>query len=216
MTATDRRLWFGPVAALLLCAGVVAIALATPGYSHVRQTVSELGEIGSPGRIAFTVLLLLVAACLLVFAAAAARTLRELGHSALPAYFVGAMAVSTAGVGVFPFPHALHNVFGMSELVGYQAPLVAVLACRKAGGARSVVLFSVVMYLVILLALVANLSVLDRSGELWLRIQPVYGIAQRSLFAAWFLWCAGFAVLLMRVHQRANDSLRPTPLRGTT
>ena len=34
------------------------------------------------------------------------------------------MALSAAGVGVFAYPHPLHNVFGISELVGYQAPLV--------------------------------------------------------------------------------------------
>ena len=47
-----------------------------------------------------------------------------------------------------------------------------------------------------LLAIVVNLSVLDRSGGLWVRIQPFYGIAQRALFAAWFMWCAGYALLL--------------------
>jgi hypothetical protein len=41
------RLWFGPIAALLLFAGIFAVGLITPGYSHVRQTVSELGEVGS-------------------------------------------------------------------------------------------------------------------------------------------------------------------------
>ena len=65
------------------------------------------------------------------------------------------------------------------------------------------------MYFVVLLAIAVNMSVLDRSGDLWAHIQPIYGIAQRSLFAAWFLWCAGYAVLLMRAHQRANNSFMP-------
>jgi len=60
MTDTPIRLWLGPIAAVLLFAGMFAVGLMIPGYSHVRQTVSELGEVGSPGRVAFCILLLLV------------------------------------------------------------------------------------------------------------------------------------------------------------
>ena len=203
---TVRRLWFGPIAALLLLVGLLAIGWMTPGYSHIRQTVSELGEVGSPGRIAFSVLLSLVAACLLVFASGVAHALRGAGYSALPAYFVGAMAISAAGVGIFSFPHPLHNVVGMSELIGYQSPLVAALVCRKALNARRLVTFSFVMYALILVALAANMTSMDRHGDLWTHIQPLYGVVQRSLFAAWFFWCAGYAVLLMRLSH--EQSLR--------
>jgi hypothetical membrane protein len=195
------RLWLGPVAALLLFAGMFAIGLMIPDYSHVRQTVSELGEVGSPGRIAFSVLLSLVAACLIVFAGGVARVLRKSGFSTLPAYFVGAMAISAAGVGLFAFPHPLHNVFGMSELVGYQAPLAAALVCRRAPHARRLVVFSMAMYALVALTIAANMTTLDRHGVIWAHIQPYYGVVQRLLFAAWFFWCAGYALLLMRMRQ---------------
>jgi hypothetical membrane protein len=198
---TNFRLWLGPVAALLLLTGIAAIGLMTPDYSHVRQTVSELGEIGSPGRVPFAVLLSLVAACLIVFASGVARTLRASGSSKLPAWFIGAMAVSAAGVGLFAFPHPLHNVFGMSELVGYQAPLVAAVVCRAIPNGRQLTAFSFAMYGLVLLAIAANLTTLDRHGDLWARIQPIYGVVQRFLFAAWFVWCAGFALLLMRLRR---------------
>ncbi|OOG60279.1 DUF998 domain-containing protein [Rhodanobacter sp. C03] len=194
-------LWFGPIAALLLFTGIFAIGLMTPGYSHIRQTVSELGEAGSPGRIVFSVLLSIVAACLIVFAGGVARTLREAGYSTLPAYFVGAMAISAAGVGIFAYPHPLHNVFGMSELAGYQAPLVAALVCRTASNARQLTRFSIVMYALVMLAIAANLTTLDRHGDLWAHIRPFYGVVQRLLFAAWFFWCAGYAALLMRMRR---------------
>ena len=42
------RLLFGPVAAAVLVLGVAGLALMVPGYSDVRQTVSEIGEVGSP------------------------------------------------------------------------------------------------------------------------------------------------------------------------
>ena len=199
MAIRDSRLWFGPGAGVLLLAGTIAIGLVTPGYSHVRQTVSELGEVGAPGQGAFTILLLAVASCLLAFAFAVARVLRDAGSSRLPAWFVGAMGASTAGVGLFAFPHALHNVFGMSELVGYQAPLVAALACWSNPRAKRVVVFSIVMYIAVLLAIAINLVPVIRPTDAWLQVKPYFGLVQRSLFASWFAWCAGYGLLLMRL-----------------
>jgi hypothetical protein len=48
---SNYRLLFGPLAAAILCFGIIGLALLLPGYSHVRQTVSEIGEIGSPARV---------------------------------------------------------------------------------------------------------------------------------------------------------------------
>ena len=108
------------------------------------------------------------------------------------------MAVSVAGVGVFAFPDPLHNLFGISELIGYQAPLVLALAHRKVAGAGVIIAFSLVMYVLVVAALVLNLASLDRSGDLWLAVKDVYGLAQRALFAAWFAWCAGVGLLMIR------------------
>ena len=203
------RLWFGPIAVALFLAGTLAIGLITPGYSHVRQTVSELGEVGSPGRFAFCVLLCLIAACLLVFAVGVARLLNELGCSALPAYFVGAMAISCAAVGIFAFPHPLHNIFGMSETVGLQAPLVAALACRKDARTKQIMVFSLIMYILVLLAIAINLIPLVRPASLWPYVKPFFGVVQRCLFASWFIWCAGYALSLMHVG-RVNYPFRQT------
>jgi hypothetical protein len=49
-TNSNYRLLFGPLAAAILCFGIIGLALLLPGYSHVRQTVSEIGEISSPAR----------------------------------------------------------------------------------------------------------------------------------------------------------------------
>jgi hypothetical membrane protein len=203
------RLWFGPFAVLIFLTGTFAVGLITPGYSHVRQTVSELGEVGSPGHVVFSVLLCLVAACLLVFAVGVARSLNELGHSALPAYFVGAMAISCAGVGIFAFPHPLHNIFGMSETVGLQAPLFAALVCRKDARAKPIMVFSTIMYLLVLLAIAINLIPLVRPANLWPYMNPFFGIVQRCLFASWFIWCVGYALFLMHL-DRANYPFRRT------
>ena len=110
---------------------VIGLALLLPGYSHVRQTVSEIGEIGSPARVPFAIMLCCVAACTLVFASAVRDLSVAARHSRLAAYLIGFMALPAAGVGVFAYPHPLHNIFGISELIGYQAPLVFALTWRR-------------------------------------------------------------------------------------
>jgi hypothetical membrane protein len=194
----DHRLLYGPAAAAILGTGIVGLARWVPGYSQVRQTVSEIGEIGSPARLPFAAMLCCVALCLLVFAAGVAAESKRSGHARLAAYFIALMALSAAGVGIFAFPHPLHNIFGESELIGYQAPLAFALTWRADRKARHLVVFSWIMFALIWLSIALNLSSFDRHSALWTDMKPVYGLIQRSLFAAWFCWCALLGLLLWR------------------
>jgi hypothetical protein len=116
------RLLFGPLAGIILGLGIGGLALLIPGYSHVHQTVSEIGEIGSPARLPFAVMLGCVAICILIFAPAVRDLSLATHHSRLAAYLIAFMALPAAGIAVFAYPHPAHNLFGMSELIGYQAP----------------------------------------------------------------------------------------------
>jgi hypothetical protein len=91
----------------------------------------------------------------------------------------------------------------MSETVGYQAPLVAALVCRTDPRAKSIKLFSIVMYVFVLLTIAVNLIALIRPADIWSQIKPFFGVVQRSLFASWFIWCTGYALLLMRTRRSA-------------
>jgi hypothetical membrane protein len=186
----DNRLLFGPLGAAILLLGVVGLGLMVPGYDAVRQTVSEIGEVGSPMRVPFAAMLCVVAGCILVFALGLNKIAVETRRSRWPAWLTGAMAISAAGVGLFAFPHPLHNVFGLSELVGYQAPLVLALTWRRDPRLARVAGLSAVMAVLVWLAIALNLSSLDRSGAIWAHLKPVNGLVQRALFAAWFGWCA--------------------------
>jgi len=192
----NARLLFGPLAAAILTLGIVCLAAFVPGYSHVSQTVSEIGEMDSPVRLAFTLMLCGVAACLLVFAAGVRSASMKAGHGQAAALLIACMAVSAAGVGLFPFPHPLHNVFGQSELIGYQAPLALALGWRNDPRARRIVSVSWIMFGLVWITLALNLTSIDRHGALWEHMKPVYGLIKRSLFAAWFTWCTVVGVLL--------------------
>jgi len=207
---TDNRVLFGPLAAALLVAGIAVLPLWVPGSSQVRQTVSEIGEMGSPARIPFAIMLCAVALCLLIFAAGVRAESKRAGHGAWSAALIGCMALSAAGVGIFAFPHPLHNVFGEFELIGYQAPLAFALSWRKDPGARRLVAFSWIMLALIWISIALNLVIFDRHSALWAEVKPIYGLIQRSLFAAFFCWCAGIGVLLIQ-HQRISPQRPRSP-----
>jgi hypothetical membrane protein len=198
------RLLFGLVAAAVFVLGVAGLALMVPGYSAVRQTVSEIGEVGSPARTSFTAMLCSVAGCLVIFASAVRDVSIQARHSPAAAYLIAAVAVSVAGVGVFSFPHPLHNVFGISELIGYQAPIAFAYAWRRDSRARALVTFSWIMSGVVWVTILLNLTTLHRYGVIWEHVRQTYGLVQRLLFGAWFGWTAGLGVLLFNRERRAG------------
>ena len=198
----NYRLLFGPVAGVILGFGVAGLALLIPDYSHVRQTVSEIGEFGSPARVLFGIMLGCVAACILVFASAVRDVSVAADHSRFTAYLIGFMALPAAGIGVFAYPHPAHNLFGMSELIGYQAPLVFALTWRRDPRAKTLVVISWIFFVIIWGAIALNLSAF--AAPVWAYVEPVHGLAQRALFAAWFGWCAVLGILLFR--QNWQDS----------
>lgn len=201
-----RLLLAGPAAAVIFTLTVAVLPLLIPGYSQVHQTLSEIGMVGSPMRIPFTVLACIVALCLLVFGLALRAAALEAGHSSLAGYLTVCAAVSVAGVGVFAFPAAPHNYFGMSELIGYQAPWVFALTWRRDAHAASVVRISWLLAALMWIVIALNLSVLDRGGSLWAHERPVYGLVQRSLFAVFFLWCAVIGAMLFGDRRRRTAS----------
>ncbi len=196
MVRRNYRLLFGPLAGAILAFGIAGLALLIPGYSHVRQTVSEIGEIGSPARVPFAIMLFCVAACILVFASAVRDMSVAAHHSRLAAYVIGFMALPAAGIGLFAYPHPLHNLFGMSELIGYQAPLVLALTWRRGPRAKTLVVLSWILFALIWGAIALNLSAF--AAPVWAYVKPVHGLAQRALFAAWFGWCAVVGILLFQ------------------
>ena len=192
----DGRLLFGLLAAVIVAAGIAGLGFLVPGYDHVRQTVSEIGALDSPARIPFTLMLCSAAGCLLVFAAGVRSESKKAGHGPMAAYLIICMSLSAAGVGIFAFPHPLHNVFGISETVGYQAPLAFALTWRADPRSRSLVAISWLFAALVWISLALNLSALAREGMVWAEIRPFYGLVQRSLFAVWFAWCAVIGTLL--------------------
>ena len=190
----DYRLLFGPLAGIILAFGIGSLARLIPAYSHVHQTVSEIGEIGSPARVPFAIMLAGVGLCILIFAWAIRDLLAQGGGSQWAGYLIGCMAISATGVGVFAYPNPLHNLFGLSELIGYQAPLAMALTWRHDQRRQILIAISWIFYALILVAIALNLA--SFVSSIWIYLKPYHGLLQRALFAAWFGWCALAGLLL--------------------
>lgn len=152
----------------------------------------------SPARIPFASQLACVSACLIVFATSVRDVASVVGRPTVAAYFIGFMALSATGVGVFAYPHPLHGIFGLSQLIAYLAPLILAWTWRGDSRLRPVVSFSWVMAGLLWTAVALNLSSFDRHGAVFAYTHSFYGLLQKSLFVLWFGWCAVLGVLLFR------------------
>jgi hypothetical protein len=190
------RFLFGPLGAAIFCIGVPVLALMVPGYSHVHQTVSEIGTLGTPGRLPVALMLGSISVCMFIFASAIRGAASSAGRNTIAAYLIVCMGISGLGVAIFATPHPLHNVFGMSEIVGYQAPLAFALAWKSNPKMRGLVIFSFIFFLLLWVSMGLNMSPLY--PPLWAELKPINGLVQRSLFLVWFGWCAVVGIGMWR------------------
>jgi len=103
-----------------------------------------------------------------------------------------------------PFPHPLHNFFGTSELIVYQAPMVLALQWRKDPKATTLVAFSWMCFVGLWISLALNFVIFFRDSQLWLTVKPVYGLIQRLLFAGLCVWLVGTGILLRRINSSSD------------
>lgn len=183
-----QRLLFlpGMLAGLIFFSAVYALAPMIDGYSHIAQTVSEVGRQGSPAAPYYQLANLVVAVCLVVFAWGVHRIARKKDVVSVPAYFVLFYAFSLTGLALFPTPHQLHNVFGLSMMIGYMAPLTLALSWRRFLDESVLVRGSWIAFVLIAVAIFLNLSPLFARD-----LYPLeyYGLVQRGLLIAFYGWC---------------------------
>jgi hypothetical protein len=201
-----KRLLFGPVSAVAFLFGTIGVALFLPGYSHVRQDVSEIGALGTPTRLPFTILVFCVAVCLLIFASALREVAVRNSLPRLSAYLIGFVVLSEFGIAIFATPHPLHEPFGLLSLIGYQAPGVLAFTWRRDPKMRKVANVSWIFFIGLWTA-TALILVPGFWPAMARLLEPIGGLVQRTLFVAWFGWCATVGLMLWRTESTRNHSL---------
>ena len=189
-------LLFGVIAGIVFFVTVYGLAVFLPDYSHLSKTVSEIGRIGSPVETPFKVGMLAVNLCVILFAVGLFEFARSTHLPGLPVYFILFYGLADKGTNVFPSPHSLHNVFGLSLTVGYLAPLVTSIAWRRFVIVRPVVRVSAFIATLILVSIFLNVSPAFNRD-----LYPLeyYGIVQRSIFVLFYGWCAYLGITSWRI-----------------
>ncbi len=186
---------FGPLAGVIFFVSVYVLALGVDGYSHVAQTISEIGKTGTGVERPFQVAMIAVDICLIVFAIGIFNYARSNNAPIVPAGFILYFGIADIGVAAFPSPHPLHNVFGLSLTIGYLAPLALAITWRDLAAASTVVRTSWIAFVLVVIAIFLNLSPLFARD-----LYPLeyYGVVQRSLFVVFYGWCAYLGVKTWR------------------
>ena len=153
-------------------------------YNFVSQTLSEIGSASSPMQMPFQIFKVVIACGILLLGALLVRYAHSMELSVLPPLLVIAFGLSDLGLALFPTPHPLHNVFGLSLVIGYLSPLLFALLWKNKPASR----FrknSMVFFLLIALGIFLNLSPAF-APELY----PLYyyGIVQRFLVFTMFAY----------------------------
>ncbi len=191
------------VAAPLVYAGAVVVGgLATPGYSHLASTVSELTSVGQPYAeelddvfIAYNLLLACFAACLPISVAA--------GHPrALRAASVVLLALALSGVGmvtIFPVtapgaaftPTALVHIIlaAVAAIATMAAVALTAYALWRSPRWRSFTRLSLACFAVIA---VCGLWAANAVAAGW----PLAGLAERLTIGTFMAWLLVFALSL--------------------
>jgi hypothetical membrane protein len=209
MSKADRTcLLFGLICGTALIAMSTVLGALLPGYDPVSQTISEIGETGSPFQRIFQITLIAAALCFLIFAYGVYRFASWRHVSILPAIAVGFIGLMDLGTAAFEAPHPLHNVFGIPKLLGFLAPLLLAVSWPNAPDLRVVRSVSAVAGGLVLISVALNLSPLFVSSWPW--GEAHYGLIQRTMFV-FFAWCIFLAVAL---YQRTG-SVNPADLTRT-
>jgi len=194
---TETRLLFGPVAATIFFVGVIGLALLVPGYSHLQQSISAIGRLGTPMRTPFALVIACYSASILIFASGIYSLAVARGASKLPAYWLGFLALTQLGIAVFATPHPLHDMFGLLGLLGDLVPLVLAFTWRRVGP-RNIVAISFGLGLLVFATLILNLSELFPQSALWQLEEPYPGLAQRLFVVVWLTWLVVAGVAMRR------------------
>ena len=190
----SKILYSGAIAATTFILGSLILGSLLPDYNPVSQTVSEIGQTGSSLYQTWQVFSIAVGVLLIVFAFALISFSRKNKTAILPGIFILSYGLSQFGIGFYPSPHPLHNVFGLSMTLGYFSPLVFALAWKNKLGA-SFKNISILTFILIMLGIFLNLS---PAFAPTLYPLEYYGIVQRFLLFTFYGYVALVSIMCIR------------------
>ena len=182
---TKNLLPLGWITAATFILGTFILGGLLEGYNLVSQTISEIGEKGSPLYTPWQIFSIGIGGLLILFAIGLISFARKKKLSTLPGIFILIYGLSQCCIGLFPSPHPLHNVFGLSMTIGYFSPLVFALSWKKELD-NTFKRVSLTVFLLIVLGIFLNLTPAFAPS---LYDLEYYGIVQRFLLFTFYVYC---------------------------
>jgi hypothetical protein len=207
---TRKIISLGWIASALFIAGSLVLGSFLADYSFISQTVSEIGQEGSPLKLTWQLFSLLIGLLIILFSLGIISFARRNKWSVVPGLFVLFAGLSEFGIALFPSPHSLHNVFGLSMTIGYFSPLVFFLLWKDKLGV-SFKWYSLLAFIFILLGIFLNLSPLFAPD-----LYPLeyYGLVQRFLLFTFYLYLALVALNTIKASSFNREGIEATSKAG--
>jgi len=190
---SKKILSLGWITAIAFILGSIILGNQLEGYSAISQTVSEIGEKGSAFYTQWQMLSTGIGCLLILFGIGIVSFAKKRDLSVVPGILILTYGLSQCGVGIFPSPNPLHNVFGLSMTVGYFSPLIFALRWKTQLGIRFKRL-SLIAFILIVLGIFLNLTPAFAPS-----LYPLeyYGIVQRFLLFTFYIYCAFISISLI-------------------
>ncbi|MCP4978067.1 MAG: DUF998 domain-containing protein [Maribacter sp.] len=181
-----KLLSLGWITTTIFIVGTFVLGGLLVNYSPISQTISEIGEVGSPLYLQWQIFTMVIGILLMLFAIGIISFSRHNNLSVIPGIFIIFSGLSEFGIALFASPHPLHNVFGLSMTVGYFSALIFVLFWKNKLGI-TFKRVSLIAFILIILGIFLNLTPAFAPS-----LYPLeyYGIVQRFLLFTFYLYFA--------------------------
>lgn len=190
----NKLIHAGWIAGLAFIAGTLIMGNILEDYSIVSQTVSEIGQAGSPLESSFQIFSFTISVLFILFAVGLLQYSRKNGLSLIPGIFLLTFGIAEFGIGVFASPHPLHNVFGLSLTIGYFSPLMFFILWKSKMGSQFKWI-SLFIFILVITGIFLNLTPLFAPD---LYDLSYYGLAQRFLLYTFYAYCVYISLTILQ------------------
>jgi len=193
MSVSEQRLFAlgGVIVPILFTGVVIIVGLLHPGYSHVSQTISELGEVGAPYATIMNANIGVSGLLFIAFAYGLHKGIGDGKGSKVGPILVAISGGFRIGVAVFPLPSPLHMPIAVAGFITIMiAPLVISRRLKQDSRWQGYRLYSLATGVT---AVILFLALLAGQGGPW------YGALQRIFLAPLFIWIEVMAIHLLRL-----------------
>ncbi len=184
--------WIFPIVYIL---GSLILGFTLPEYNTVEQTLSEIGEEGSPRYIIWKVFSICIDICSVLFGLGIMLFAKHYELNRTPAVFIICYGLSGIGSAAFASPHLLHNVFGASNLIWYCTPLLFALMWTVRLGRMFRNISIIMFFFVMVIGTILNLNPMF---DPLLYPMAYYGIAQRFIVYGFNIYCVYIALTILK------------------